>query len=106
MAAEITGYALEELLGRIGYELLLPDGRPPEPDCSSVNPVLGRTECSFALSPARNIPSCPGPDSLRNSLAQADGRRAGEGHTQSGRAILPAHRSEERRVGKECRSRW
>ena len=45
MATEITGYAPEELLGQIGYQLLLPDGRSPEPDCSSTHPVLGKTEC-------------------------------------------------------------
>ncbi len=45
MATEITGYAPEELLGQIGYELLLPGGRAPEPDCSSTHPVLGKTEC-------------------------------------------------------------
>ena len=33
MATEITGYTLEELLGQIGYELLLPEGRRPKPDC-------------------------------------------------------------------------
>jgi transcriptional regulator with GAF, ATPase, and Fis domain len=45
MATEITGYAREELLGQIGYELLMPDGRAPQPDCSSTHPVLGKTEC-------------------------------------------------------------
>jgi PAS domain S-box-containing protein len=45
MATEITGYAAEELLGKIGYELLLPEGRPPQPDCSTTHPVLGKTEC-------------------------------------------------------------
>src|SRR5881397_3012412 len=45
MATEITGYAPEELLGQIGYELLLQDGRAPEADCSSTHPVLGETEC-------------------------------------------------------------
>jgi PAS domain S-box-containing protein len=45
MATEITGYPREELLGQIGYELLLPAGRPPEPECSSIHPVLGKTEC-------------------------------------------------------------
>ena len=45
MATEITGYAPEELLGQIGYELLLRDGRAPEADCSSTHPVLGKTEC-------------------------------------------------------------
>jgi formate hydrogenlyase transcriptional activator len=45
MATEITGYAPEELLGRTGYELLLPDGRAPRPDCSTTHPVLGKTEC-------------------------------------------------------------
>src|SRR5262245_51762263 len=45
MATEITGYAPEELLGQVGYELLLPDGRAPQPDCSSTHPVLGKTEC-------------------------------------------------------------
>jgi PAS domain S-box-containing protein len=45
MAMDITGYALEELLGQIGYELLLPDGRAPQPDCSMTHPVLGKTEC-------------------------------------------------------------
>ncbi len=45
MATEITGYAPEELLGQIGYELLLPDGHPPQPDCSSTHPLLGQTEC-------------------------------------------------------------
>src|SRR2546428_309357 len=44
LATEITGYALDELLGQIGYELLLPDGRPPQPDCSSTHPVLGLGE--------------------------------------------------------------
>jgi PAS domain S-box-containing protein len=45
MATEITGYAPEELLGQVGYELLLSDGRAPQPGCSSTHPVLGRTEC-------------------------------------------------------------
>jgi len=45
LAVDITGYALEELLGQIGYELLLPEGRPPRPDCSSTHPLLGKTEC-------------------------------------------------------------
>jgi formate hydrogenlyase transcriptional activator len=45
MATEITGYTREELLGQIGYELLLPEGRPPELECSSIHPVLGKTEC-------------------------------------------------------------
>src|SRR2546428_12870797 len=45
LAAEIAGYALDELLGQVGYELLLPDGRPPPPDCSSTPPVLGKTAC-------------------------------------------------------------
>jgi len=45
MATEITGYTPEELLGQIGHQLLLPDGRSPEPDCSSTHPVLGKTEC-------------------------------------------------------------
>jgi PAS domain S-box-containing protein len=45
MATEITGYPREELLGQIGYELLLPEGHPPEPECSSIHPVLGKTEC-------------------------------------------------------------
>jgi PAS domain S-box-containing protein len=45
MATEITGYAREELLGQIGYELLVPEGRRPQPDCSSTHPVLGKTEC-------------------------------------------------------------
>ncbi len=45
LASEITGYATEELLGQVGYELLSPDGRPPQPDCSSTHPVLGKTEC-------------------------------------------------------------
>ena len=45
MATEITGYAPEELLGQIGYELLLPEGSPPKPDCSSTHPLLGKTEC-------------------------------------------------------------
>ena len=44
MASEITGYAPEELLGQIGYELLLSEGRAPQPDCSSTHPVLGKTE--------------------------------------------------------------
>jgi len=44
MATEITGYAPEELLGQIGYELLLPDGHSPQPDCSSTHPLLGKTE--------------------------------------------------------------
>ena len=45
MATEITGYPPEELLGQSGYELLLPEGRAPQPDCSATHPVLGRTEC-------------------------------------------------------------
>src|SRR5258706_11089915 len=45
MATEITGYAPEELLGQIGYQCLLRDGRSPEPDCSCTHPVLGKTEC-------------------------------------------------------------
>ncbi len=45
MATEITGYATEELLGQSGYELLLPERRQPEPDCSSNHPLLGKTEC-------------------------------------------------------------
>jgi PAS domain S-box-containing protein len=45
MATEITGYAPGELIGQMGYQLLLPDGRVPRPDCSSSHPVLGKTEC-------------------------------------------------------------
>ena len=45
MATEITGYTREELVGHLGYELLLPAGRPPQPTSSSVHPVLGTTEC-------------------------------------------------------------
>src|SRR5437867_9699410 len=45
LAVDITGYAPEELLGQIGYELLLPEGHPPQPDCSSMHPLLGKTEC-------------------------------------------------------------
>jgi PAS domain S-box-containing protein len=44
-ATEITGYANEELLGQIGYQLLPRGGRPPQPDFSFVHPVLGQTEC-------------------------------------------------------------
>src|SRR6266849_6142130 len=45
LAVDITGYSPEELLGQVGYELLLPDGQPPRPDCSSTHPLLGKTEC-------------------------------------------------------------
>ncbi len=45
MAAEITGYPVEELLGQRGHALLLPEGRPPQPDCSSTQPVPGQTDC-------------------------------------------------------------
>src|ERR1051326_4782191 len=45
MATEITGYPPEELLGQSGYELLLPEGRAPQRDCSATHPALGRTEC-------------------------------------------------------------
>jgi PAS domain S-box-containing protein len=45
MATEITGYARGELLGQLGYELLLPEGLAPRPDCSSMHPVLGKAEC-------------------------------------------------------------
>src|SRR5438477_989523 len=45
MATEMTGYPTEELVGQIGYQLLLPEGRAPQPDCSSTHPVLGKTEC-------------------------------------------------------------
>ena len=45
MATEMTGYPTEELVGQIGYQLLLPEGRALQPDCSSTHPVLGKTEC-------------------------------------------------------------
>src|SRR6266496_3016736 len=45
MATELTGYTPEELLGQNAFELLLPAGRAPQPDCSSTHPVLGKTEC-------------------------------------------------------------
>ena len=33
-------------------------------------------------------------------------RQSRKGEISSWKAYAPAHRSEERRVGKECRSRW
>src|SRR5262245_33124580 len=45
MATEMTGYPLEELLGQMGHELLLPEGRAAQPDCSSTHPILGKMEC-------------------------------------------------------------
>ena len=46
MATEITGYPPEELLGQIGYQLLLRNpGLSGPADCSSTHPVLGKTEC-------------------------------------------------------------
>ena len=45
MATEISGYTREELVGQVGYELLLSAGRAPQPTSSSIHPVLGKTEC-------------------------------------------------------------
>src|SRR5438477_11569621 len=50
MATELTGYPTEELVGQIGYQLLLPAGRASLPYCSRPHPVIGTPEgCEVAL---------------------------------------------------------
>src|SRR3989454_4700013 len=43
---------------------------------------------------------------LARSRPQAGARRGGQGEEPEKFATLQSYRSEERRVGKECRSRW
>src|SRR2546425_9472231 len=76
-----------------------PDPRRSERESGEVARVRHHLETAEALLLERDV------SALTHAQRTAREQRIGELHAYRQRGVFP-HRSEERRVGKECRSRW
>ena len=82
----------------LARRLALPSQSPPEPRARAFAEALSAARGKHLLIALRGHPD---PDGIACAITQAHiAQRLGVAHTTIG------YRSEERRVGKECRSRW